>query len=230
MSRKKPIPELAVYECDLPPPLELAKMADAIGPLDNYREALRNACKRYMEARQFHDEFKNATLEERALMFDDWKAAGFDALSAFSPELKGVLCPKRFPAPFDEFLSLVVGAKTPADCMKRLRDYLQNEFRHLVAYRELPAGSKDRLLGCYRNCCYFLGLYRKGQDELDFAAKQIERLRAGGLNEDQWDVFGCGYLAWWRQEKSKKASQSRCASQKLRRRWRRFIILEKGVA
>ena len=228
--RRKPIPELAVYKTELPPPLELAKLAAAVGPRDNYREAIRNASKLYFEACKFHLEFTNAQPKERALMFDDWKAAEFDAVSAFSPEFKDLHCPKRFPAPFDEFLSRVVAGKTTADRMKNLRDYFQYEFKLLMAYRALPADPEDRPCDlnvgedvivklrspdsfaranpCYRNCNFFLSYYHEGQDDMDFAAAQLKRLKAEGLNDDQWYALGGDYLAWWRQEKSKKASQS----------------------
>lgn len=206
--KKRENPRLVKYDIELPPPLELAKIAAAVGPRDNYKEALRNAGKLYLEACQFHQEFENATLKNRASMFVDWFAIDFDPHSIFRPQSEGLPSPKEFPAPLDEFLRLVVRAKTPADGVKRLRDYFGNEFQHLMAYMKLPEGSRDRASKCYHNCHDFLSHYKEGQDEMDFAVAQIERLKATGLDEDHWYALNDDYLAWWRQQKSTKARKS----------------------
>lgn len=188
MSQKKPIPELAVYEGELPTPLELAKIAAAVGPPDNPREAVRNAMRLYLEATEFRQAYEKASPIERASELDDTEAkrAAFislgtaarrkDRLRLQPCEVK-VPLPGSFPAKYNDFLALVVRAKTPSDSEKRLRDF-------------------------FRSQC------PNEQDDLTFAGGQIAELKAKGLNDPQWYAFGCDYLAWWNQEKSTKATHS----------------------
>lgn len=177
MSRKKPIPEeLAVYEGKLPPPLELAMMADAVGPHDNYKEALRNAGKRYMEAVEFWQAYEKASVEERAMILGDTRTI----LTAHLTEI-AVKVPilAVFPGTLDDFLKRVVKAKkeTIADPTKRLRDFFR---------AQCPPDS----------------------DPETYAPEQIQKIKDEGLTKRRWFELGCAYLTWWKQEKSKTASQS----------------------
>jgi hypothetical protein len=91
--------------------------------------------------------------------------------------------PRKFPATLDDFLRLIVKAKTPADSMKKLRDF----FRHEQAQRPQlygdPAGRIAEI---------------KAAD------------RAGGYFADfkRWQSMACVYEIWWADQKSLKASNS----------------------
>jgi hypothetical protein len=95
---------------------------------------------------------------------------------------EGVM-PKKFPATLNDFLRIIVRAKTPADSMKRLRDF----FRHEQA--ENP------------------DLYR---DPADRIAEMKARDQDGGYFADfnTWRSLTRIYEGWWRSQKSSKASES----------------------
>jgi hypothetical protein len=98
--------------------------------------------------------------------------------------------PRTFPATLDDFLRLIVWARTPADGMKRLRDFFRDE----------QAENPD--------------LYR---DPADRIAKMKACDREGGYFTDfkRWHSEACAYQIWWQSKKSSKARES--ASKRKRR-------------
>jgi hypothetical protein len=89
--------------------------------------------------------------------------------------------PEKFPATLRDFLRLIVRARTPADSMKRLRDW----FRHENATHQAPEAA-DRIT------------------QIKAADQQ------GGYftRFDDWRALAVGYKHWWSGQKSLKASQS----------------------
>lgn len=98
--------------------------------------------------------------------------------------------PRKFPATLDDFLRLIVRARTPADSMKRLRDF----------FRYQQAKNPD--------------LHR---DPVDRIAKMKVRDKEEGYFADfkRWQSGACVYEIWWDSQKSSKASDS--ASKRKRR-------------
>jgi hypothetical protein len=97
--------------------------------------------------------------------------------------------PARFPAKLDDFLNLIVRAKTPADSMKRLREFFSHEqAENPDLYRE-PADriaemkARDREVGCFANF-------------------------------KSWQIEACAYDIWWSGQKSKKARESASKSKR----------------
>ena len=92
-------------------------------------------------------------------------------------------CPSKFPATLDDFLRLIVRAKTPADSMKRLRDFFRcRHAEHPNRYRD----AADTIAEIKAHDCE--GGY--------FADFQMWRSKANA------------YGVWWMNQKSLKASQS----------------------
>jgi len=99
------------------------------------------------------------------------------------PEWKDRL-PKRFPATLDDFLRLIVKAKTPADSHKRLKDY----FHDVCA----ETGSKDPEGDAVKSIEFIKDLDKKG----------------GRFKRRAWVLEARSYDAWWRSKKSGKARES----------------------
>ena len=91
--------------------------------------------------------------------------------------------PQMFPATLNDFLNLIVRAKTPADSMKRLRDFILYE----------QAENPD--------------LYR---DPADIIAEMKAQDQEGGCfaNFETWHSLASGYANWWNSQKSRKARES----------------------
>jgi len=98
-----------------------------------------------------------------------WRDAGF--------------MPQQFPATLNDFLRLIVRAKTPADSMKRLRDFYQYEqTKYPDLYRD-PANRIAEMKASDREGGYFA----------DFKS---------------WQSRACVYEIWWNNQKSCKARES----------------------
>src|SRR5437016_1872330 len=57
-----------------------------------------------------------------------------DAYSREAAMFAGIPHPEKFPAPFDDFLRLIVRAKTPADATKRFRDFLRDRLKRSCVF------------------------------------------------------------------------------------------------
>jgi hypothetical protein len=108
--------------------------------------------------------------------------------------------PEKFPATLKEFFRLVINAKTPADCMHRLRQFLHDKMRRQV---NLP-----------RDAYWHVPYDQFTETERDaWAASQIQAIKdgdrkAGYFTPEIWLSMGSAYMYWWCQQKSIKASES----------------------
>jgi hypothetical protein len=101
--------------------------------------------------------------------------------------------PKVFPARLDDLFDLVIKAKTPADCTKRLRDFFRYRY---VKYGQ--GGWGDSVLWGTMNpdteAAGWIGILKSGD-------------ASGGCftTERQWTITAGSYTDWWKAEKAQKA-------------------------
>jgi hypothetical protein len=100
------------------------------------------------------------------------------------------MMPPRFPATLDNFLRLIVRAKTPADSMKRLRDF----------FRDQHARNPE----LYEDAAERIGMMK------DFDKR-------GGYFTDfsRWHSMAGAYEIWWADRKSQSAHDSAKKRRKL---------------
>ena len=116
----------------------------------------------------FHPFSMDSTLE-RIQKLENWK--------------KNTPKPEAFPASLGVFFDLIVKARTPADCTKRMRDFLcQVFFANDCDPHSRAAGLIQRIKDCEQQGGYF--------------------------SETKWEIMGGCYLEWWKEEKSRKARKS----------------------
>jgi hypothetical protein len=101
--------------------------------------------------------------------------------------------PPEFPATLKDFLRLIVNAKTPADCMQRLRQFLRERGPRSSFWVDNPTPA----------------------DKADtWVVSRIQAIREedrkGGFFTDQWAwlKLASAYTYWWKEQKSIKASES----------------------
>lgn len=180
-------PKLERCECELPPPLELAKLAAVLHRNENYYfdQAIQKAAQLYRKAVQFHEKFAKATAKEKTVMLADWDTELAEIVAdEYFPWRKVIPNPEHgHPATLNEFLRRVVKAKTPADCEKNLRDY-------------------------FRSQC------PPGHDDLDFAAQWLAKLKEDGLDDEQWYGLGSSYLSWRKDHVSEQNRKNRQGKRK----------------
>lgn len=93
----------------------------------------------------------------------------------------------KFPATLDDFFRVIVKARTEADNIKRLRDFLRSESQEAAEAAKI--------------------------DLETYVANQIHKIKeedktGGFFSEHHWEEFGGHYLDWWKQQKSIKARKS----------------------
>jgi hypothetical protein len=107
--------------------------------------------------------------------------------------------PAEFPATLKDFFRRIVNAKTPADCMRRLRQFLREKMRHEAMLRDahwdIP---HDQFTEAERDT---------------WAASQIQAIndgdkKGGYFTKGIWLGMGSAYRYWWNDQKSAKASES----------------------
>lgn len=107
---------------------------------------------------------------------------------------------KGFPATLADFLRVVVGAKTPADATKRLRDFyretLCDHTTSPLPHKPYSAEDHDRDGG-------------PTVDPEQWAATAIQGWKECGFRtEHEWLELAQHYLTWWTDQVSKKNSTS----------------------
>jgi hypothetical protein len=95
---------------------------------------------------------------------------------------KTVPKPDKFPATLGDFFRIIVKAKTPADCTKRLRDFYVSQFSSDKDPQSKAASQIQRI---------------KDADK-----------QGGFFTEIKWVMVGESYLDWWKQKKSTSARMS----------------------
>lgn len=131
--------------------------------------------------------------------------------------------PKIFPGDLDEFLRLIVRAKTPADDTKRFRDFLRwklqdwyhaespepvrksgetpKEFEEQIErYREKEQRRKRDVV-------------ELGENEIrcrieKTVAQQMEKYRDDGISRMHWQSLAADYREWWKLQRRAKAAES----------------------
>lgn len=102
---------------------------------------------------------------------------------------EGISLPKKFPASLDDFLSLIVRARTPADSMKRLRDFFRDK-----TVADLKTGGFDGPVTPDDNA------------QVETAVEQdIKRLGDYGISKTKWGALAKHYYGWWARQKSAKS-------------------------
>jgi hypothetical protein len=130
----------------------------------------------YVAAYSLDMTFKRMAAGER---LDEWK--------------KTVPKPESFPATLEDFSRLIVKAKTPADCAKRLRDFLGNVF----SLYPFPGTGESLAMTTPE----------------DSAIMQIQKIKdadkdGGFFTESKWLVIAGRYSDWWKQQRSSKSRES----------------------
>lgn len=193
----------------MPPPAELAQIAAALlVPHPGYHHesaqldaAIKEAIRLYSRAVSFCHEHQGDTPERLALVVGDIDAVEQD-LAALCHENSGgwpddIPKPKAFPASLNEFLKLVVTAKTRADATARLRAFLGYFHQHFIPNRTAP-----QILEYHRET-----LCTQERAET-WAAETIGTLKKQGLSENTWVLFTRRYEEWWQAQRSIKARES----------------------
>jgi len=107
--------------------------------------------------------------------------------------------PDKFPATLKDFFSLIVKAKTPADCMTRFRQFLREKMQHETdardAHWDVP---RNRFTNAERDT---------------WAVSQIVAIndgdkKVGYFTQEIWLGMASAYKYWWNNEKSIKARES----------------------
>jgi hypothetical protein len=102
--------------------------------------------------------------------------------------------PKHFPASLKDFLARIVKAKTPADSMARLRQFLRKEAaRDWFWFAPKPIAEDERDAWVISQ----LEAIKKGDKE------------GGFFTEGIWSSMGSAYHSWWCDQKSAKTRKSR---------------------
>ncbi|MBM3882917.1 MAG: hypothetical protein FJ387_24870 [Verrucomicrobia bacterium] len=139
-------------------------------------EAVERACEIWHVARE------KLSDKSRALIMN-WVRA-----MAPQTQIRQLSAPRAFPATFEEFLKIVVRAKTPADATKRFRDFL-----------------KDRVAESYEASAHSPAPTSIEMD--NEALNLLEQLRRGGFSKNEfWDFLSRDYRAWWSERRSKQWS------------------------
>jgi hypothetical protein len=126
--------------------------------------------------------------------------------------------PAKFPATLDDFLRLIVCAKTPDD-MSRFREFLRYRVERSYASKEYTGREGDAEenpdLQALRNehAARWKALDSKKRRELVEAEADglITRYRERGIGHSSpaaWDSFANDYLNWWKAQRSQKARAS----------------------
>jgi hypothetical protein len=121
-------------------------------------------------------------------------------------EFADIVLPPKFPAKFDDFLRLVVRAKTPADSEKRLRDFYRDEHT-----RWLTSGKPERLNQPLNHWDTekkkLVTIKPDDTKEVEGnAAAQIGGWKQNGFKtKEQWLRLAKRYSNWWRSKISLKA-------------------------
>jgi hypothetical protein len=124
--------------------------------------------------------------------------------------------PKRFPATLKDFLSHIVNAKTPADSMRRLRQFLcergpRSSFWDLEApplghgFKPIQTLLPRSLFGDEKPLTP-AERYAWGISQI-LAIKDADK-RGGYFTQDIWLGMGSAYRYWWKDQKSRKARES----------------------
>ena len=162
----------------LPPPIELAKIAATVGPVDNPRKSLENAVWLYLNTLKFHETFTSATQEQRCLL-----CGQFDLLyesKIANPEVKLGHFWNYKGTVWNAFLESVVKMKTPADSTARIRKFFQS----------LCPGNDDPKEFSTNSIEYF------------------KSISVTNDNWQHWSHIADAYSDWWREQKSKQARES----------------------
>jgi hypothetical protein len=178
---------------ELPSPAQLAQIAAAAGPRDNPDRAIQEAAKLYLRAALFCREHRDDSLETlgRAVGATTPMQRSLGELRKRAVEFHPK--PAGFPATLKEFFRLIVKAKTPADCMGRLRAFLREGYRR-TSWR--PGAKSYTAAEAEAKAC------------TQIAAMTEADKQGGYFTEYQWTVLGSAYMGWWREQKSAKARES----------------------
>jgi len=121
----------------------------------------------------------------------------------------GIPSPQKFPATLREFLRLVINGRTPADKMKRLRDYLRERNRiylHAEKFEHQEATTQGRA-----ETKKIIPPTLEPDDEEQVerrAAEEIASMQNNSLTQMQWRRLALSYRTWWREKKSNQAQIS----------------------
>ncbi|PYJ78630.1 MAG: hypothetical protein DME22_26695, partial [Verrucomicrobia bacterium] len=136
--------------------------------------------------------------------------------------------PEKFPASFDDFLRLIVRAKTPADATKRFRDFLRDRVKRSCVFDKIEdypvwaewAGKKifEQMKPEERENPQWAGMTEQEigaalqQENLEKrVAEQLEEYACGFQDQYRWGHCAKGYFAWWARQRS---DQARAAAKK----------------
>ena len=119
----------------------------------------------------------------------DWKTRLQAAYAREAEAETSVPQPAKFPAPLEDFLRLIVKAKTPADGTKRFRDFLRDRCKRFCV--NVSTDERQKI----------------GQQRLENqVAEQLkEYQRRSFPNRQTWYLLTKEYLIWWAEQKRKKA-------------------------
>ncbi len=178
-------------------------------------EAIAYAAELYDEAR--------AKLE-RAMKYQDAAAHEADAWADF-PQ------PEKYPAPFGDFLRLIVNAKTPADSTKRFREFLRHRWKRFCAggnieeYPKWAEWTEQKLLAEMkpeeRQNPKWAGVTEQQiaetllQENLEKKVlEDLEEHQRGVPDQYQWCLCAKDYRAWWASQRSAQAKAAAKKSKK----------------
>lgn len=120
--------------------------------------------------------------------------------------------PAQWPAKLDDFLRLVVHAKTPADATKRFRDFLRERVRQSHVHQRHVWGEASP-----EDEAEFQGRKKEQEAELarflkqhpghfeDKAANLVAKYKRNGLGLKEWQSLTAEYLQWWNGQKTATA-------------------------
>jgi hypothetical protein len=182
---------------ELPSPAQLAQIAAAAGPKDNPDRAIQEAAKLYLRAALFCREHRDDSLETlgRAVGATTPMQRSHEELRKLAKWPDGLPKPAKFPATLKEFFRLVVRARTTTECTARLHDFLREGYLRPLFWRRPNQESYTTAEAEAKACAQIA--------EIKEADKQ-----GGHFTEDQWQMLGSKYMAWWREQKSEKARGS----------------------
>lgn len=191
--KTKPIANTEIRQDDSLPSREQLAMIAASTPRKNPADAVRHA-------------------------LDVWREAGKvlanERIAMTQRPFAGIPLPPKFPATLRDFLRLAINTRTPADSMKRLRDYLRERNRIYLLAEKLE--SQEAATQGHAGTKKIARPTLEPDDEEQVerrAAVEIESMQNHGLTQMGWRRLALSYHTWWREKKSNQArisAKKRC--------------------
>ena len=160
---------------ELPPPLELAKLAALLhrNSGNDFGEAILKAVQLYRKVVYLHEIIESYPAEELRVQMED-----FDTGRVYM--IDGV------PIPFG-----YSQRRAPVPNPKNGFTATLDDFLEAFVKTHPPADAAKRLRDFFRSRC------PTGQDELDYASHEIEKIKANGFDSLRWLNLGVLYSNWW---------------------------------